>query len=1084
MRSIPRWFIISVVLIMLVPAMTAVANHSVVNSMIIQWLKDDAGLEMSSLRVRLVPRLAIKFTDLIVHSVEQPEPVFQAQRGTLTLRLMSLFKKEVAIVRVIAEEPEILIVRDRRGRWHSPFHGNQGKVPDNGERGFRLNWLLPDVEISEGSAVFIDEYERTSPQEITLKAVNGIVESRLFRTSAEVAISGTIGETEIALKGSLTMSTTTPALQFQGSLHIERLDFLTWVPTPGTPALDAGGPRYMDVDTRVAALWTHNGYHASLKEAEARLPWVTVHASGEVEAVGSDPRYSLTLSASPVSLHTILEELPQHFVPNEIRTVAMAHHMSGSLELVSATMTGEINQPQSSWRGTAKLTQGGATFGKEHLPVEHVRATVFFDQSTLEILNISGNVGALRVSDGKLDVTHLDVRPLIDIVMAGVGKASDLLSLFKALSEDSAGQTVLSAITDPQGEVQLSIHAAGPLVPVPEVTLLNAEITLHDLGAHMPRLDLSAEHLDGTVAVKRSFIEFKHLRGTIGPVRFDAVGGATMEQRPRFEDLIVELDADGEHLQQVVSRALSTDPGIALHGLLRATVHLSGPVSAPRWKGKADLTDVAIHAKPVLHKRPTVMSSLEFDGTWVPAHRLSVRHIVLVLPSARLEGRADIRLGSSPSFTAQMHVGPIALEQLADEFSLGAMSAGVITGRATLKGGNSDWQSWIASGRIDLKRGTLGISGLRDPVRQLSLGLQLANRDLLIRHLSFKIGDSDITGTGFVKNWTTEPTPTLFLESSRLDLTRLLPTGRDGTNGTLAIEKFRDWLHTSQANVTAAMKQVHYHRLLFTTVVAQLKVSPSLMQLDIMEGKTLQGELSGRVVTSDFQRQGMVVDTQMRLTGMPIQQLLSLLDPELDRLRGLLSLEGELRVTIDPRISLLPTLESRRPVRLRLTDGRVVHGRILPKVLKMLNMPAMLQGKVDLEHDGIPFNLVSATVSAERGVLNSEDIIFDSPIMKMTGAGTLSLPADDLNLALAVTPLGAYSDIIDKIPLFGKLLEGDRPGLSTALFEATGSLRDPDVRYLPLESIAKGLTGYPRLAIDVLKNFVTLPQDLIPATPQ
>ena len=64
--------------------------------------------------------------------------------------------------------------------------------------------------------------------------------------------------------------------------------------------------------------------------------------------------------------------------------------------------------------------------------------------------------------------------------------------------------------------------------------------------------------------------------------------------------------------------------------------------------------------------------------------------------------------------------------------------------------------------------------------------------------------------------------------------------------------------------------------------------------------------------------------------------------------------------------------------------------------------------------------------------------------------------------------------------MFGRLLEGDRPGLTTALFEVTGPLGDPDVRYLPIASITKGLTGYPRLAIDVLKNAVALPTQLMP----
>src|SRR4029079_9978800 len=81
-----------------------------------------------------------------------------------------------------------------------------------------------------------------------------------------------------------------------------------------------------------------------------------------------------------------------------------------------------------------------------------------------------------------------------------------------------------------------------------------------------------------------------------------------------------------------------------------------------------------------------------------------------------------------------------------------------------------------------------------------------------------------------------------------------------------------------------------------------------------------------------------------------------------------------------------------------------------------------------------------------------------------------------LDLALAVSPLAAYSELIGKIPLFGPLLSGERPGLSTALFEPKGPLRDPEVSYLPLESFGRGLTWYPSLAIDLRVNTIKLPE--------
>jgi len=60
--------------------------------------------------------------------------------------------------------------------------------------------------------------------------------------------------------------------------------------------------------------------------------------------------------------------------------------------------------------------------------------------------------------------------------------------------------------------------------------------------------------------------------------------------------------------------------------------------------------------------------------------------------------------------------------------------------------------------------------------------------------------------------------------------------------------------------------------------------------------------------------------------------------------------------------------------------------------------------------------------------------------------------------------------------LFGHLLAGDRQGFDTAIFELKGSANNPDLRYLPTESLMTGLKGTAQLAFDILVNAVTLPQ--------
>ena len=74
------------------------------------------------------------------------------------------------------------------------------------------------------------------------------------------------------------------------------------------------------------------------------------------------------------------------------------------------------------------------------------------------------------------------------------------------------------------------------------------------------------------------------------------------------------------------------------------------------------------------------------------------------------------------------------------------------------------------------------------------------------------------------------------------------------------------------------------------------------------------------------------------------------------------------------------------------------------------------------------------------------------------------------------SPLGSYSAALKRIPLFGQLLAGDRQGFDTAIFELKGSANNPELRYLPMESLMTGMKGTAQLAFDVLVNAITLPQ--------
>jgi len=174
---------------------------------------------------------------------------------------------------------------------------------------------------------------------------------------------------------------------------------------------------------------------------------------------------------------------------------------------------------------------------------------------------------------------------------------------------------------------------------------------------------------------------------------------------------------------------------------------------------------------------------------------------------------------------------------------------------------------------------------------------------------------------------------------------------------------------------------------------------------------------------------------------------------------------------------VVPTLNG--GIEFSLKNGYVRKGTIMPKILALLNLPHVLRGKVDFEEVGFPFNEVMTNVTITDGRFSTKEFLVNSSIMKTTVAGSYDLASDRVEGVAAVSPFGAYSDVLKTIPLFGKIIKGDRKGIATAIFNISGSMADPQVRFMPAETFRTGISGLAQLAFDMLKNTVMIPVDLI-----
>jgi AsmA-like protein len=1084
---IPRWFLALVLLILFIPATTFILNHSAVRPFIVNFLGSQFGIEIRALHIRLVPNLALEVSDLLVRDTRTSEPSLHAPRASLTVRLWPLLTKQTKILELHAIEPDVVIRRDKDGMWHVPLIDEDTRAqPNSAEH----SWVMSDIHVIDGKLLILDD-DRLTPEGVTIHQVQAAFETNQRHTHAEVRLAGRTedgGHLQIDGVVALRRIQTSPdativkgvPVQFDGTIRFRQFHLPYWLErTRQSLPAEASKTSWkgnLSSAIRLELLPDTQGLTVTISDMQTDLGWLVIRGNGTIERAGTNhPVYAMKLSTSAVGSDTFFAHVPPSWIPRNVQHSIREHHLRSTVELVSATLSGSLNvlREPDEWRIVAKLSHGSGVWGTEGTPIHNLSATVSLDPRRADVTEVGGEVNGVQVASTTLTVSDLDLGPTIEAHLLGVGPVDHIIAVLEQFDR-GRNSSALRGMKDLTGTLQLAVHLAGPLLPKPSVQLMRAEVRLQDLAVRLPG-DFSIAQVKGTMAADSRVLGIEHLQGMIQGMPFEAQGAVDLESGRRVTNFTMRLWSDGAALRELVKRTLDVPPDIRIEGHARAILALSGTAGAAHCRTTIDLSGTELIIPSVLHKHKGVPARVEFDAKIVNGKRVIVDDFRLVLSESLVEAGGYLDLDRTRTFHVHVKSGPLSLRALTDMGVTVPVTEGSFETSAVVTGKGTDWKAWSPSGWVRIRNGVVALPGLKESLRDLTGRIQVTPRGAVLDDVSFKIGDSDVRLTGFVEHWRHQPRATLMVESSHLDVTKFVANTHNDAATTTGAD-LRDWLQSKEATITFLLQQVRYERLVLRTVSGEIKAAPQLVTLSALRGETPQGALFGRAEARLGPRQRIDVNAALTADGIPTQELVSVTQSQPEPLEGTLSLEGAVNATVDADTGVRETLSTgRQGITVKVSNGRLRQDPVLTKVLKILNVPAVLAGRVDLNHGGIPFHSLTAKIIARDGVFSSEDIVFQSPILKVTGAGSADLRKDGLDLALAVSPLAAYSDLVGKIPLFGPLFDGDHAGISTALFEAKGSLGDPEVSYLPLESMKRGLTGYPRLAVDVLLNAMALP---------
>jgi hypothetical protein len=367
------------------------------------------------------------------------------------------------------------------------------------------------------------------------------------------------------------------------------------------------------------------------------------------------------------------------------------------------------------------------------------------------------------------------------------------------------------------------------------------------------------------------------------------------------------------------------------------------------------------------------------------------------------------------------------------------------------------------------------VESLHEPIRDAFVTLRFDQDKIKIERMAFHVGASDLRVSGSIARWAESPQARLVVESSQIDVSAFGSSRRKSPASARGRSSRSAWWSDGRVNAFFFADHVYYKKVLLTDLSGRVSWDHGLLTVERISGDTNEGHVGGEIKARAGTRRIEQARGTFHVNGIPAEQLLELIQ-EQPSLAGWLTASGTVQAEFEREGVVLSSLSSRRPIQIVLGNGTMHNVPVIATLLSVMNLPALLQGQVNLDKDGLPVDHLKLVFSLESGVIDVKELLVDSPILKISGTGKYDIIADQFDMVLATSPLGSYSATLKRIPLFGHLLRGDRQGFDTAVFELKGGASQPNLRYLPGESMKTGVMGTAQLAFDILVNAITLPQ--------
>ena len=754
-------------------------------------------------------------------------------------------------------------------------------------------------------------------------------------------------------------------------------------------------------------------------------------------------------------------------IANHEAVPATLKNLQGSGK-VSLRIHGPLQEPNNMVIESIHLDEGHFSVFPELPTIHHVSGTLNVMNDRLIVQGLKAQHGSSKILDAKASVQFQAQGPWAQVEGKTIFYLEDIKKLFEYLEPTNELPKTLKTL---EGNGNLSFKLHGPLQEWQNVVIEKAQLDEGELHIH-PNLQ-PIQPLTGTASYKNGSLTIQDFTAAYRSSQIGRLSGTVRLAGPNPEvamnihstfeandivGLIQHIDPIPEALRPVAKFEEVAGSG-------RIQANLQGPLDNPAQirinSGEAHLLDIRFHT-PYL---PEPIKKLN-GRLLISEEALTIQEISgqIGKSGARLQG--TIGLGETKTFRDVVlngYVETIDIEKMLPEIVAEALE-GTIRVKAVISG-NHDFPDYTVHANLnDVQLDVPDVihkpAGM--PASFQSGGKVQNQRIVIVDHAELDLPQLELFGKG---TFTTgdEFGIKAALEAAPLSLASLPEKLLFG------IEKFKSGDVSLALDVDGTGKDWR-----------GWKINGAARLNDIATVSDSPDEPMGNA-SIDLKLNRGNDELNFQVEAIPLKNIAALggiADPPVN---GDLWANGVLKGRIEPNRDPIPTLEGK--VDLLVKDGLIYPGPVMANVIAILNLPTLLKKDVTLKKDTLPFTSISGEINIQKGILHTENLILNSPELLISTMGEQDLPAEQMDLVIAASPLGPYTNILKNLPLVNRLFGKGDTQLLTVFFEVKGPSQNPTVRPLPFKSVKANAKGLVDLGLNALKDTAKLPNEVLQSLP-